>query len=719
METTDPDDPGLGAVVRTLAQAQLVHPPPLPAEPQLADRALIELAAEANAGALSTLVQLRSTAHPADPARAAVLEMSDELYARARQDEARGGTFEAALATTFRAAYAQFDDLTAAHASSFLPTAAQRANARGDLQRTLARLRGKPLSGADAGELIERYARYAIDRALVPLLPALQAQDDARRYDIDNDAQIRTRDGATVSAVVVRPKRAGGRQPAVLYFSIYTDNVDREAVISAAHGYTGVAAFSRGKRSSPGKAEPYEHDVDDTYDTIEWITEQAWSDGRVAMYGGSYCGYTQWAATKHLHRALKTIVPYVAAIPGQGLPMENNIFLNANYGWPFFVTDGPFDDNAVYGDAQRWRALPGRWFESGRPYREIDQVDGTPNPWLQRWLQHPAYDAYWQSKVPYGADFANLNIPVLTVTGYYDDGQISALRYFREHTRANAHAQHYVVIGPYDHRGAQRHPPAELRGYALDPVAVIDTQALTFQWFDHVLRGAAMPALIQDRVNYEVMGANEWRHAPSLEQLDREALTLYLADHRLVTTKPAKPVSVEETVDLGDRKTQTNVYYPDPIVQDELDVAGGAVFESEPLDRPISVDGILRGELHVTINKKDLDVGVELYEHRKDGTYFALAYYLGRASYARDMTRRQLLKPGREETIPFERSRMVSKQLAAGSRLVVVVNVNKNAFAEVNMGTGRSVEDESAKDAGEPLKVQWWSDSFVKLQVRR
>jgi len=133
----------------------------------------------------------------------------------------------------------------------------------------------------------------------------------------------------------------------------------------------------------------------------------------------------------------------------------------------------------------------------------------------------------------------------------------------------------------------------------------------------------------------------------------------------------------------------------------------------------MSVDGLLRGELDVTINKRDFDAGVELYEHRADGTYFALTYYLGRASYARDLTTRHLLTPGKRETIPFARTRMTSKQLAAGSRLVVVVNVNKNAFAEVNLGTGKTVEDETAADAGEPLHVAWWSDSFVKIQVRR
>ena len=607
------------------------------------------------------------------------------------------------------------------HASSFLPDERDRARARGDLERTLAQLHGKPLADADAAELVASYAEYAVDRALVPSLHALQAEDDARRYDVDDDARIRTRDGATISAVVFRPKHVTGRQPAALFFSIYTDGFDRQAAISAAHGYIGVTAYARGKRASTAKIEPYEREVDDTYDTIDWISKQPWSDGRVAMYGGSYCGYSQWAATKHMHPALKTIVPYVAAIPGQGLPMENNIFMTANYGWAFYVTDGPYDDNKVYDDPQRWRALQTTWFRSGRPFREIDQVDGAPNPWLQRWLQHPAYDAYWQSKVPYGADFAKIDIPVLTVTGYYDDGQISALRYTLEHTRINKHAQHYVVIGPYDHFGAQYHSPARLRGYTLDPVAVIDTQALTFQWFDHVLRGAPMPELIKDRVNYEVMGANEWRHAPSLDRLDNETMTLYLADHQLTEKKPAKPSSIEEIVDLANRTVQTNSYYPYPIIQDpkDFDPAGGVVFESAPLERPLSVDGMLHGELHVTINKRDFDAGVELYEHRADGTYFALSYYLGRASYARDLTTRHLLTPGKPETIPFERARMTSKLLAAGSRLVVVVNVNKNAFSEVNMGTGKTVADESVKDAGEPLHVQWSSDSFVKLQVRR
>ena len=39
--------------------------------------------------------------------------------------------------------------------------------------------------------------------------------------------------------------------------------------------------------------------------------------------------------------------------------------------------------------------------------------------------------------IPYRGDFARIDIPVLTTTGYYDGGQIGALYYFREHHRYN------------------------------------------------------------------------------------------------------------------------------------------------------------------------------------------------------------------------------------------------------------------------------------------
>ena len=103
-----------------------------------------------------------------------------------------------------------------------------------------------------------------------------------------------------------------------------------------------------------------------------------------------------------------------------------------------------------------------------------------PNPWLQKYLKHPAFDSYWQAMTAYGNDYHKLDIPVLAIDGYYDDGQNNAVRHLRDHYRYRPDAEHYLVIGPYDHFGIRlRASQRMLRGYTIDPVAQLDTPELT------------------------------------------------------------------------------------------------------------------------------------------------------------------------------------------------------------------------------------------------
>jgi uncharacterized protein len=580
----------------------------------------------------------------------------------------------------------------------------------------------------DAIKLARVYLPYLVYKQILPLSKDLKAEEDARRYDIQDHVLIKTKGGATISAVVVRKKGVTTPRPTALTFTIYAqEGIYSQAILGAAHGYVGVLAFTRGKALSPDAIAPYEHESQDGYELIDWIAKQPWSNGQVGMFGGSYNGFTQWATAKRMHPALKTIVPYVAAIPGLGLPMENNVFLNANYAWAFYVTDNKYLDNKIYFDPQRWRSLNANWYASGRPYREIDRVDGTPNPWLQRWLQHPSFDKYWQDIVPYKEDFARINIPILSITGYYDDGQISALQYLKDHYKYNPNANHYLLIGPYDHVGSQRaRKEPVLRGYAIDPVAQIDTPEITFEWLDFVMRGGSKPELLKDKINYEVMGENEWKHAPSLEKMSNQMLTLYLTDTKvgdrylLSREKPTAPHSLLQVVNLADRKNSNNSnYYPFPIIGQRPDFSTGYAFLSEPFDEPIEVSGTFSGEIKAIINKRDMDIGVVLYQVMPDGELFNLSYFLGRASYATDMSIRRLLTPGQVESIPFERTRMVSRRLERGSRLLVLLDVNKNAFAEINYGTGKDVALEDINDAKLPFEIEWQTDSFVNIPIRK
>lgn len=546
---------------------------------------------------------------------------------------------------------------------------------------------------------------------------------DTIKYDIADSVLIKAPNGITLSAVVVRKKGGPLQQPTALMYFIYSDTKRSlmEAKYAADHGYVGIVADARGKRLSPDDPVPYEHEAKDVNLVIDWIVQQSWSDGRVAMYGGSYSGFAQWAAAKYLHPALKTIVPYVAAIPGLGLPMENNIFLLANYQWPFYVTNNKYTDDAVNNDGARWRAMRMKWWESGLAYNKVDSLDGTPNPWLQKWLSHPDYDTYWQSMVPFKQDYAKINIPVLTITGYYDDGQVSALEYLREHYKYRPNAEHYLIIGPYDHFGAQKGGIPNLRGYQVDERALINTREITFQWMDYILKAGKKPELLQDKINFEVMGANIWRHVPSLDQMEASKIRFYLdktgEEYRLSPLKPVQGSFTDQTVDMTDRATMNNDYYPDPIVKDEIDKSNGLFFLTKPFDTAVSVSGSLEGELKAIINKKDMDVGLTLYELTPDGQYFQLSYFLGRASYSHESSKRKLLRPGKEETIPFYRSRVFSRQLKKGSRLLLMLNIDKNPFAEINYGTGKQVSRETMKDAGEPLKIKWSTQSYIDLGI--
>jgi putative CocE/NonD family hydrolase len=536
---------------------------------------------------------------------------------------------------------------------------------------------------------------------------------------------IKGRDGALISALIARKKGITEPQPCVLHFSIYprATDMDRRCKDAAWHGYVGVVAFTRGKRYSPNEPVPYEYDGRDVYDVIEWISKQPWSNGKVGMYGGSYTGFTQWAATKNLHPALKTIVPSVSVAPGLDVPMTNNVVMSFVFPWTYYVTNNKFLDEQDYRDTI-WRSTYFKWFEAGTKYPTLDSILGRkPNKIFRTWLQHPSYDSYWQNMIPYKEEFSKIKIPVLTTTGYYDDGQVGAMYYFREHYKYNPNAEHYLLIGPYGHFGAQGFPDSVYNGYAIDPVARITIHDIIYQWFDYIFKGAAKPAMLKDKINFEVMGANEWKHASSLKTMSNDTLKFYLSDKRIDTgyylqsTKPVKTGYVPQAVDFKDRASGNFYRWSFNIIWDSLTYPNGVLYVSDPLKEDLMISGNFFGQIKASINKKDFDFSINLFEQMPDSKLFFLSYFMGRASYAKNILKRQLLTPGKIESIPFSNTYLTVKKICKGSRIVAMVNVNKSPFEQINYGAGRDVNDETIKDAKEPLRVKWFNDSFIGIPV--
>jgi uncharacterized protein len=724
------------AITRLSAEAAAVFQNSNPLT-QLDGRFRLQLLAGRSDEARATLAQLRTTqAARGDttPGHRA-LDAQYEIYLAAKQLQADSSTsFPDAFAHAFRARLARMDDRTAALVARTLsvPTPAAPETPWGPARNGA---RDTTIALADAVAWLRAVQIEATYREIGTLARPLIREDDGRRYRMQPLIPLKTPDGATVCAAVWRPRHGPPRIPALLQFTIYADTTVllNDLRRNASNGYAAVIGFTRGKACSPEQPVPYVHDGADAAAVIEWIARQRWSDGQVGMYGGSYSGMSPWAAAKRAPPALKAIMVGAPVAPGLDVPMEGNIAWNFVYPWPFYTTDNKWLDDSTYNDRDRWFRLYGSWYARGRAYREMDRIDGTPNPIWQQWIAHPSYDRYWQAMIPYKEEFARINIPVLQTAGYYYGGPGAAVHYLTEHYRYNPRARHYLVIGPYGHLDAQRgvvnalaDTTAVLSGYEIDPVARVDIIAeLRYPWFDWIMKGGPRPRLLADRINYEVVGANQWKHAPSVAAMSNGALRYYLSpersgtSYRLVPALPGRDTSVTLRVDLADRSDSARMVPGGGVQDTAIDTLNQLVYVSDPLATDTEISGLFRAHLELVSNKRDFDFGISLYELRPDGTYFQIPPYQSRASYVADVSRRRLLTPGVRERLDLQSIRMASHLCRAGSRLVMVLGAVKSPAQQINYGTGKDVNEETIADAGEPLTIRWSNRSWLQLPVRR
>ena len=110
---------------------------------------------------------------------------------------------------------------------------------------------------------------------------------------------------------------------------------------------------------------------------------------------------------------------------------------------------------------------------------------------------------------------------------------------------------------------------------------------------------------------------------------------------------------------------------------------------------------------------------IELFELQPDGKYFLLSNTLQRASFVKDPSKRTLLRPGVEETIPVYNSFFTSKKISKGSRLILVAGMNKSPYWQMNYGTGKDVSIETMEDGKVPLQIKWSNRSYIKIPVEK
>jgi uncharacterized protein len=567
-------------------------------------------------------------------------------------------------------------------------------------------------------------------------LPTLRAQG----IDLLWGVKIPMRDGVHLNATVFKPEAMPAPLPVIFTLTPYiADSYQDRATYFARHGYVYALVDVRGRGNSEGGFEPFANEARDGYDIVEWLARQPWSNGKVAMWGGSYAGFDQWAALKEHPPHLATIVPAAAAAAAVDFPFYNGMFASYIMQWLTF-TSGKTGNPKQFGDSTFWTEKFRERYMRNLPFRELDQIVGNTSTVFQKWMDHPQPDGYWDAMYPTPEQFAKIDIPILTITGHYDGDQAGAMHYYRDHMRygsAAARDRHYLIVGPWDHAGT-RTPNREVGGLKFGEASMLDLNNLHREWYDWTMKDGPKPAFLKQRVAYYVVGPEEWKYAASLEAVAAGTRTLFLNSTQsgandalhsgsLAAEKPSSGPPdnyVYDPLDLrpGALETADN---PNPLTDETEPLhlfGGGLIYSSAPFDEDTEISGNVRLEAWIAMDVPDTDFEVNLYEILPNGGSVLLTGDALRARYRESPRMPIPVVPGQIVKYDFRGFSWFSRRIAKGSRLRLMLRSPNSIGLEKNYNSGGVVANESGKDA-RTAHISLYHDaehaSYLELPIGR
>ena len=561
-----------------------------------------------------------------------------------------------------------------------------------------------------------------------PKAEATATPPAATDYDIRWGVKIPLRDKVELNATLYFPKMPDGsapKTPVIFTLTPYiSDTYHARGAYFASHGYVFALVDVRGRGNSAGEFEPFAQEPRDGHDVVEWLAQQPFCDGKVAMWGGSYAGFDQWATAKEFPPHLATIVPAAAAHPPYDYPSLDNVGFLYDMQW-FTATSGRTGQQNLFGDSKFWRTKFLNAYKKHIAFSTLDSFVGNPSKNFQRIIRHPMADAYYDGMVPTQEQFKRILLPILTITGQYDGDELGAMTFYRDHmanASPEAQAKRFLIIGPWDHAGT-RTPTDEVGGVKFGPAAIVDLNELHRQWYDWTMKNGAKPEFLKNQVAYYLLapgnsGANgEWKYSDNFANLIANPKTLYLDSKNgdangvfrsgmLVEKQPNEGADqyVNDPMDTSRGENVEGVEPKDKTAAIDQSFAlcigkDGLVYHTGPLPKETPLVGCPKVSLWVSIDTPDTDLQADLYEIQPDGTSIALWNDVRRLRYRESLREAKLVKPDEIVKCNFDPGLFVARRLMKGSRLRLVVYSPNSIFWQKNYNSGGVVADETAKDA--------------------
>ncbi|MFO1498088.1 MAG: CocE/NonD family hydrolase [Verrucomicrobiota bacterium] len=508
-----------------------------------------------------------------------------------------------------------------------------------------------------------------------------------------NTVMVSMRDGVKLATDIYLPPGVSP-WPVVLMRTPYNKTGMATPGQSATRlGYAIVIQDTRGRFGSEGENLPFPRDAEDGFDTVAWIQQQGWCNGKIGTFGGSALAITQ------------------LQLAGTG----------ADLACQHLAVGGPslFGDVVYTGGVFR-KALVEDWLR-------LNQF--SPRG-LELWTGHSFYDAYWAAR-DVSRHYRHVNVPAVHIGGYYDifaQATIDAFNGYQLKAGPRARGHQKLLMGPWTH-GVLTDKAGDLTfpNSSRPPNNVHDQ----IRWWEYYLKGVNNGVAQLPAVTYYVMGdvketnapGNVWRTAEQWPPVPTREMRWYL--HGDLTFSPQKAKEDQTVAYLYDPKQPAPTFggYQLSIpagprdqrpVEERPDVL---VFSSEPLPEPLEVTGQVRAKLFVSSDAPDTDFLVRLCDVYPDGASYNICEGIIRARYRHSFLREDLLKPGKVYPLEIDLW-STSMVFNRGHRLRVHITSSSAPGYDPNPNTGEPLRwSERTAVASNAIHLSSRCPSYLELPV--
>jgi putative CocE/NonD family hydrolase len=518
---------------------------------------------------------------------------------------------------------------------------------------------------------------------------------------------IKMRDGIHLSTDLYFPSKYSNPLPAILLRNTY-GGMDLNAAKLFTHaGYAVVFQHVRGRFLSEGTyGSPHHMSRQDGYDTVDWITRQPWSNGKVGSFGCSFLGESQLFLAAARHPAhICAIVEGAGGAIGSAKNSYNyfgifeNGVLNLATAVGWFSEHGasthantPFPDDLAERIRDNLSVLP---------VSDIIKSMVSYETGLTPMLNQPLGNEWWQ-KSPYISDDDSFSTAVLHINSWFDQTAADTFRLFELMAENAVHPRaknQHLIIGPGLHCnpgnsekfGSGRKNIGELSyDYTLLPYSKI-----YLDWFDHWLKGKDVP--LPPKIQYFNIHANQWLRSDIWPLENIKQKQLYLTE------------AGELNAETGTNSKRSYIYDPDNPVPtsggtfcctgnpddlqgsvkqtDFINRTDVLTFESTPNESDIDLIGSVKVHLYVSTTSPDTDFTVKLIDIYPDGSAYNLHDGVIRMKYRNGISEPSLLVPNKVYSVTLT-LRPIAYRFLKDHRIGLHVSSSNFPRLSRNLNTG-------------------------------